>query len=271
MGLGKTLQTIALIWTLLKQGPHGKPAARRALILAPCSLVKNWEAEFRKWLGQERITTWAADSSAKLGEYAKQRSPPPVLIMSYELFTRCFDMLLLEVEDAAEEGRKRPKVRFDLIVCDEGHRLKNSSIKASQCLASLPDADMRVVLTGTPLQNDLREFHAIVNVVCPGALGPWSKFAKAFEEPIVRSKQPGATPEDVREGMEKTEELAAITGQFMLRRTQDVISRYLPPKTEYVLFCPMSAMQAYVFDSVCGGGGGSLGFMDLDTQCILSM
>ena len=62
MGLGKTLQSIAIIWTLLKQGPSGgKPVIRRALILAPSSLVKNWQNEFEKWLGRERIDVYAVD------------------------------------------------------------------------------------------------------------------------------------------------------------------------------------------------------------------
>ena len=62
MGLGKTLQSIAVIWTLLKQGPTGgKPVIRRALILAPSSLVKNWQNEFEKWLGRERIDVYAVD------------------------------------------------------------------------------------------------------------------------------------------------------------------------------------------------------------------
>lgn len=62
MGLGKTLQCIALVWTLLRQGPYGgRPVARRALIVTPGSLVKNWAAEFNKWLGKERITVFTVD------------------------------------------------------------------------------------------------------------------------------------------------------------------------------------------------------------------
>jgi SNF2 family DNA or RNA helicase len=62
MGLGKTLQSIGVIWTLLKQGPYGgKPVIRRTLILAPSSLVKNWQSEFDKWLGRERIDVYAVD------------------------------------------------------------------------------------------------------------------------------------------------------------------------------------------------------------------
>ncbi len=62
MGLGKTLQSIAVIWTLLRQGPNGgRPVIKRALVLAPSSLVKNWQSEFEKWLGRERIDVYAVD------------------------------------------------------------------------------------------------------------------------------------------------------------------------------------------------------------------
>ena len=62
MGLGKTLQSVALAWTLLRQGPYGgKPMAKRVLVVAPGSLVQNWGAEFNKWLGRERISVYAVD------------------------------------------------------------------------------------------------------------------------------------------------------------------------------------------------------------------
>jgi DNA repair and recombination protein RAD54B len=90
MGLGKTLQTITLIWTLLKQGPWGgKPTAKKVLILAPSSLVKNWQAEFGKWLGSERITVFGVDQTNRVTEYIK-RPHLPVLIMSYgKDYLRC--------------------------------------------------------------------------------------------------------------------------------------------------------------------------------------
>ena len=113
MGLGKTLQTIALIWTLLKQSPfgYGKSAIRNVLILSPSSLVKNWEAEFNKWLGRERLNVCGIDGSGSLVEYMNSplRGRSPVLILSYEMFTRSFESI--------DEN-----IKFDLVVCDEGHK-----------------------------------------------------------------------------------------------------------------------------------------------------
>ena len=88
MGLGKTLQTITIIWTLLRQGPWGgRPEVKRVLILAPSSLVRNWQAEFSKWLGSERISVFAVDQSNRVTEYLSRQNTP-VLIMSYEMFVR---------------------------------------------------------------------------------------------------------------------------------------------------------------------------------------
>ena len=178
MGLGKTLQTIALVWTLLRQSPlgYGKSVINTALILAPSSLIKNWESEFKKWLGKERIKVCGVDSSASLLEYIRLPAQvrAPVLIISYEMFTRTYTTI--------DEN-----LVFDLVVCDEGHRLKNAGAKASQCLAQMSNCDKRIVLTGTPLQNELKEFYAIVNIVCPGILGSTSQFTRQYEEPIRKS------------------------------------------------------------------------------------
>jgi len=100
-------------------------------------------------------------------------------------------------------------------------------------------------------------------VVCPDILGSESKFLRRYEDPIVRSKQPDATPDEVEAGNDMMEELNELTGQFILRRTQDIISKYLPPKTEYVIFCQMTAVQAYVFDLM----GRDL---DYGEDCVLS-
>uniref|UniRef100_A0A8C9W0J3 RAD54 homolog B n=1 Tax=Scleropages formosus TaxID=113540 RepID=A0A8C9W0J3_SCLFO len=232
MGLGKTLQCITLVWTLLRQGPYGShPVARRALVVTPGSLVKNWAAEFNKWLGKERIGVFTVDQDHRVEEFLS--SPRfTVLVISYE-------MLLRSVEQVS-------RVEFGLVVCDEGHRLKNSNIKTSTALSSLA-CNRRIILTGTPVQNDLQEFYAIIEFVNPGVLGSPSAYRKVYEEPIVRSRQPSATEEEKRLGEERAAELNCLTGLFILRRTQEIINRYLPPKLEWIVFCRPSQLQLEVY------------------------
>ncbi|KAI1894156.1 hypothetical protein AGOR_G00112920 [Albula goreensis] len=228
MGLGKTLQCIALVWTLLRQGPYGgRPVARRVLVVTPGSLVKNWAAEFQKWLGRERINVFTVDQDHKVEDFVSS-SLSNVLVISYEMLLRSVDQL--------------ERVEFSLIICDEGHRLKNSSIKTSSALSSLACV-RRVILTGTPVQNDLQEFYSIIEFVNPGVLGSSSSYRKVYEEPILRSRQPSATQEERHLGEERGAELARLTSLFILRRTQEIIDRYLPPKQEWTLFCRPAPLQ----------------------------
>ncbi|KAJ8353876.1 hypothetical protein SKAU_G00214430 [Synaphobranchus kaupii] len=232
MGLGKTLQCIALVWTLLRQGPYGgRPVARRVLVVTPGSLVKNWAAEFQKWLGRERINVFTVDQDHKVEDFASS-SLCSVLVISYE-------MLLRSVEQVG-------RVEFSLVICDEGHRLKNSSIKTSSALSSLACV-RRVILTGTPVQNDLQEFYSIIEFVNPGVLGSSSAYRKVYEEPILRSRQPSATEEEKRLGEERAAELGRLTGLFILRRTQEIINRYLPPKKEWTIFCRPAPLQLELY------------------------
>ncbi|KAM4706176.1 DNA repair and recombination protein RAD54B [Rhinophrynus dorsalis] len=228
MGLGKTLQCISLIWTLLRQGPYGgKPILKRALIVTPGSLVKNWRKEFQKWLGTERIRVFAVDQEHKVEEFVN--SPLySVLIISYEMLLRSLDQIQSQ--------------EFDLIICDEGHRLKNSSIKTTSALTSL-SCRKRIILSGTPVQNDLQEFHALIEFVNPGVLGSLCTYRKIYEEPIIKSREPSATPEEKCLGEERASELARLTGLFILRRTQEVINKFLPPKIESIVFCRSSEFQ----------------------------
>ncbi|XP_072250422.1 DNA repair and recombination protein RAD54B isoform X1 [Leuresthes tenuis] len=232
MGLGKTLQSVALSWMLLKQGPYGgKPVAKRVLVVTPGSLVQNWKAEFNKWLGRERISVYTVDQDNRIEHFIL--SPlHSVLVISYEMLLRCLEQV--------------QKVDFGLLICDEGHRLKNSSIKTSSALSSL-SCERRVILTGTPVQNDLQEFYAIIEFVNPGILGSSTAYRKVYEEPILRSRQPSCTEEERVLGEERAAELSRLTGMFILRRTQEIINRYLPPRLDWTLFCEPSPLQQELY------------------------
>merc|ERR550519_1869146 len=222
MGLGKTLQTICLVWTMLKQSPvAGSVMAKKVLVIAPSSLLKNWEAEFRKWLGSERLVVHVADGAAKVSVF-RSYNTAPVLILSYETLVR-------SIEEVS-------KVSWDLIVCDEAHRLKNAQIKTSAALASLP-CPRRVLLTGTPVQNDLGEFHSLASAAAPGLLGTRADFNKRLENAIEAGRQPEAEEDEKVAGQAAMERLANLTQHLVLRRTSDVINKFLPPKTVNVVFC----------------------------------
>jgi DNA repair and recombination protein RAD54B len=239
MGLGKTLQTIALLWTLLKQNPidGAGPVVKKALIVCPVTLVQNWRKEFRKWLGSDRLGVFVVDNdkNIRLRDFTKGRAYN-VMIIGYEK--------LRKVQKELGEG-----MGIDIVIADEGHRLKTEKNKAAAAIRSL-STERRVILSGTPLQNDLSEFFAMVDLVNPGLLGKYNTFKREFENPIVKARQPEATEKDIEKGEGRSEELARLTGQFILRRTVDVIAQYLPPKTEAILFCKPTNAQADLYRSV---------------------
>ncbi|MCJ1379469.1 helicase [Xylographa soralifera] len=238
MGLGKTLQTIALIWTLLKQNPihEEAPVIKKALIVCPVTLINNWKKEFRKWLGNERIGVFVADNNkTRLSDFTKGKSYN-VMIIGYE-----------KLRTVTEELKKGGGI--DIVIADEGHRLKTATNKSAQAIKSL-NTTRRVILSGTPIQNDLSEFFMMVDFVNPGLLGTYKLFTKNFESPIMKSRQPEAHSKEVELGEERSVELASETTKFILRRTADILSKYLPPKTEYVLLCRPTPAQAEVYKHV---------------------
>ena len=180
MGLGKTLQTITLVLTLLRQSCYFSSVTTgtigKVLIACPLTLVANWKREFRKWIGRSSIGFLAVegDGRSEVARFVSGRQYQ-VLIIGYDRLRNC----------AKELARAHASI--GLIVCDEGHRLKSKDAKTTKCFDLFP-TKRRVLLTGTPIQNDLGELYAMVDFVYPGLFDKYSVFKRVFEDPIVRSR-----------------------------------------------------------------------------------
>ena len=244
MGLGKTLQCITLMWTLLKQSPEaGKSTIQKCVIACPSSLVRNWANELVKWLGPDAVTPFAVDGKASKEELTTQlrqwciasgRSVVrPVLIVSYET-------LRLNVETLSNTD-------IGLLLCDEGHRLKNGESQTFTALNGL-NVDRRVILSGTPIQNDLMEYFSLLNFANPNLLGTRPEFRKQYELPILRGRDAAGTEADQQKGNERLAELLALVNKFIIRRTNDILSKYLPVKYEHVVFCNLAPFQLDLYN-----------------------
>ena len=244
MGLGKTLQCITLMWTLLKQSPEaGKSTIQKCVIACPSSLVRNWANELVKWLGPDAVTPFAVDGKASKEELTTQlrqwciasgRSVVrPVLIVSYET-------LRLNVETLSNTD-------IGLLLCDEGHRLKNGESQTFTALNGL-NVDRRVILSGTPIQNDLMEYFSLLNFANPNLLGTRAEFRKQYELPILRGRDAAGTEADQQKGNERLAELLALVNEFIIRRTNDILSKYLPVKYEHVVFCNLAPFQLDLYN-----------------------
>lgn len=241
MGLGKTLQTIALVHTLLKQSPYWSPvtaAVQKVMVVCPLTLVKNWKREFHKWLGSSSINVLCVDGSRNGSVQRFVNSKVyQVMVIGYDKLRSCIEL----IKDA------RPAI--DLIVCDEGHRLKSRDAKTTKMFNLLPTRK-RILLSGTPIQNDLSEFHAMVDFVAPSVLGDYATFKRVFEDCIVQGRAIGCTIAEAEAGRERSDMLRRATQQIILHRSADILSGYLPPRTDMVVFCAPSSAQLQIYAAV---------------------
>jgi SNF2 family DNA or RNA helicase len=137
-----------------------------------------------------------------------------------------------------------PTGGIGLIVADEAHRLKAAGGNATiSALTAIP-TPRRLLLSGTIVQNDLTEFYALANLAVPGCLGPLKAFRDNFASVIAAGRDADAPPHLVSLARERSATLAARTAPFILRRTAEVLERFLPPKVEAVVFVRLSPLQA---------------------------
>lgn len=258
MGLGKTLMTITLIWTLLKQSSSLKNIAcsqsgvplhglcRKILVVCPVTLIGNWKREFAKWLNLNRIgiLTLSSRNTPEMDKTA---------VKNFLRVQRTFQVLVIGYEKllSVSEELHGSRDLIDLLICDEGHRLKNGSSKVLNVLKNL-EIKRKILLSGTPIQNDLNEFYTIIDFLNPGILGSYPYFKKRFIAPITRGRDTeNRHNEDIIElGEGRSKEMIDITRKFTLRRTNAILSKYLPPKTDIILFCKPTQSQLLAFNDI---------------------
>lgn len=251
MGLGKTLQSITLMYTLMKCSMtlDNKPMIRRAIVVCPTSLVKNWDDEITKWL-HGRVKTIALfeanrDTVIKgIRQFVEGSKPSLSSVMA----TNAAQVLIISYETFrmhAQRFHDAPSC-CDLLVCDEAHRLKNASSQINRALGGLA-CRKRVLLSGTPMQNDLEEFYAMVDFTNPEILGTPSEFRKKYLGPILVGREPDSTDRDREIAQSCSAMLCEIVNQFILRRGNILNAKHLPPKLMQVVCCPLSPLQEQLY------------------------
>lgn len=275
MGLGKTLTAIALVHTLLRH-----KNIHNALIACPVSLIANWKNEFSKWLpSNEHIVPTLGIMTIDQNGLGNGSLKDPVRSFFSDRNFRTHQVMIVGYErmrllstKMAAKGKT-----FDLVICDEGHRLKSPGSKTTEALSEI-SGDKRVILTGTPIQNELSEFRALADFVNPGCLGSESYFENKYANPIrnyatfrqenrIKSEDDSSDLDDVVEflssqneesqnsgavaAQEALSQLSEICDEFMLRRTSSVIENYLAvPRTEAVVFCRPTKAQVSKYQSL---------------------
>ncbi|XP_059800431.1 helicase ARIP4 isoform X2 [Hypanus sabinus] len=175
-----------------------------------------------------------------------------------------------ELLKGIEKALSRPGP--DIVICDEGHRIKNCHASTSQALKSIRSR-RRVVLTGYPLQNNLMEYWCMVDFVRPDFLGTRQEFSNMFERPILNGQCIDSTPQDVRLMRYRSHVLHSLLEGFVQRRGHDVLRGHLPDKEEHVLLVRLSKIQRLLYKEFMdrfrdAGNSGWLGLNPLKAFCV---
>ena len=248
MGLGKSLQVLAVLWTMLRQGPAGEPTCKRAVLICPASLIGNWGAEFKKWLGGVRVQAALCEGNADAVDEACDKWCAEPSAESKSAFDR-WPVLVMSYETARRLAPRVRAMKPELMICDEAHRLRNAM--GSQTMTALReiDAPMRVLLTGTPIQNNLNEYAAVLDFAQPGLLGSLDDFQRDFTQPIQRQYERGASEREIAEGRKAAAELNRRTAGKILSRKASTNAAYLPKKMELVVLCQPTRAQRMAYES----------------------
>merc|ERR1719317_99377 len=250
MGLGKTLQTVTLTHTVLDTK---KTKVFRVMVICPVNTVKNWQEEYDKWckgdleldvfeMSGEKDNWGRAD---KINQWFREGG---VLIIGYEMFRNL-------VNEGNKKFKKKQRETFnnclpdpgpDLVICDEGHLLKNEKSAINKAVNRI-STHRRIVLTGTPLQNNLKEYFEMVNFVKPNLLGTRKEFMNRFVNLIVNGQHSDSTERDVRVMKKRSFILSDLLKGCMQRLDYNVLVPYLQPKLEYVISINMTALQKKLY------------------------
>ncbi|CAJ1427803.1 unnamed protein product [Effrenium voratum] len=253
MGLGKTLQAICTLWVAFHK-PAGRPISKKAAVVCPSSLCGNWEAEVSRWLGfRLRPVVVGTEPAKQVRTFLRSTGTLDgrLLIISY-------DQLRLHAE--ALDGA------LDLLICDEGHRLKSAGTATAKRLEAL--RCRRILLTGTPLQNNLDEFYCCCHFVQPTKMPSPQVFQRVFKGPIDRARDEAASAEERQLGRNRSAELLRLTSGFILRRGPEILEAMLPSRTELLLTVALAPAQVEAYRGLLAlrWAGQQLGLLQLLRQ-----
>uniref|UniRef100_A0A8C5TMG8 Transcriptional regulator ATRX n=1 Tax=Malurus cyaneus samueli TaxID=2593467 RepID=A0A8C5TMG8_9PASS len=268
MGLGKTLQVVSFLHTVLL---CDKLDFRTALVVCPLNTALNWLNEFEKWQegleDEERLEVYELATVKRPQErsYMLQhwQDEGGVMIIGYEMYRNLAQGRNVKSRKLKEIFNKAlVDPGPDFVVCDEGHILKNEASAVSKAMNSIRSR-RRIILTGTPLQNNLIEYHCMVNFIKENLLGSIKEFRNRFINPIQNGQCADSTLADVRVMKKRAHILYEMLAGCVQRKDYTALTKFLPPKYEYVLEVRMTPIQCklyqYYLDHLTGVGGGNEG------------
>jgi superfamily II DNA or RNA helicase len=217
MGLGKTIQTLAHILTEKVQGRLTQPA----LVITPTSLVLNWQREAQRFAPDLKVL--ALQGPERQQEFA-QIANADLVLTTYALLHRDQEILLSH--------------QYHLLILDEAQNIKNPQAQVTQIVGQIR-ANYRLCLTGTPLENNLKELWSLFHFLTPGLLGEYRHFRRRFSIPI--EQEGDSTRQTI---------LSQRINPFLLRRTKEAVIQELPPKNEITRLVELESEQRDLYETI---------------------
>uniref|UniRef100_A0A0E0M1S1 Chromatin-remodeling complex ATPase n=1 Tax=Oryza punctata TaxID=4537 RepID=A0A0E0M1S1_ORYPU len=230
MGLGKTIQTIGFLAHLKGKGLDGP-----YLIIAPLSTLSNWVNEISRFVPSMTGLIYHGEKAAR-AEIRRKFMPKttgpdfPLIVTSYEM--------------AMSDAKHLAHYKWKYVIVDEGHRLKNSKCLLLRELKRLP-MDNKLLLTGTPLQNNLAELWSLLNFILPDIFSSHQEFESWFDFSAKGGEEEQEDSEEKRK-VDVVSKLHAILRPFLLRRMKEDVEQMLPRKKEIIIYANMTDHQKQI-------------------------
>ncbi|XP_074058919.1 DNA excision repair protein ERCC-6-like 2 isoform X2 [Macrotis lagotis] len=253
MGLGKTVQIISFLAAVLhKKGTRediennmpefllknmkkeSSSAPKKIfLIVAPLSVLYNWRDELNTW-GYFRVTILHGNKKDSELIRVKQ-GKCEIALTTYETLRLCLDEL--------------NSIEWSAVIVDEAHRIKNPKARVTEVMKALK-CNIRIGLTGTILQNNMKELWCVMDWAVPGLLGSMTYFKKQFSDPVEHGQRHTATKRELATGRKTMQRLAKKMSGWFLRRTKTLIRDQLPKKEDRIVYCSLTEFQKAVYQTV---------------------
>merc|ERR1719186_656148 len=244
MGLGKTIQTITFLYSLYKEGHCRGPF----LVAVPLSTLINWEREFALWAPEFYVVSYIGDKDSRAVIRENELSFEENAVRKSDKASRIkastvkFHVLLTSYELISIDAACLGSVQWEVLVVDEAHRLKNAQSKFFRILASYA-INYKMLLTGTPLQNNLEELFYLLNFLTPSKFNDLAEFHSTFED-IAKEEQ--------------VRKLHELLGPHMLRRLKADVLKNMPTKSEFIVRTNLAPNQRKVYKFILTRNFGAL-------------
>ncbi|OWA51690.1 TATA-binding protein-associated factor 172 [Hypsibius exemplaris] len=241
MGLGKTLQSICILAADhfnrrvdFEQTKSSSSTPLPSLVICPATLIGHWAQEVTRFLPDRDL------SALKYEGCPSERNKLKKSFKKYSLIISSYDIVKNDIDFLRD-------ITWNYCVLDEGHVIRNNKTKVFRAIKQLV-CNHRLILSGTPVQNNVQDLWALFDFLMPGLLGTEKKFASRFARAIEASKDPKATSQDIEEGALAMEALHKQVLPFILRRLKVDVLKDLPPKIIQDYYCDLTPIQLRLYE-----------------------